>query len=346
MAVWTGWDPLQDILVSDCYLGELNPPIDSSVRSDYNTILRETKEDLDNLSNYLTKLGVTVHRPKFRYIPTAPIVPVRDQYHVYGNTIYQTYTSIKNRYFDSLNYYEVFQKFFRASSYNWISQPIPPLDSLNTSENNTKWWKNGRQIYNSLSENILWHTATAFNCGDSLIINHDGPGTSDGLRWFKRNLPPNTKVYRNNSKIWNNWGHIDHGWFMTDDNTVFCKSTEWVPPCLRDKNLIEFKEEYNLDGRAGNLIKAHTDNETEWIQNYIAQFTGYDQEVHFDSNVLVVDPHNVIFSEEIPSMFDAMDKLNIRCHTVHQRHSGFWEGGIHCMTNELSRDGERRKIVL
>lgn len=342
MSVWTDWDPLQDIIVTDCYTGNLNLPLEGSALKDFNTILHETKDDLDNLSNYLTKLGVNVHRPKFKH-PQTPIVPARDQYLVYGDTIYQNYTSIKDRYNDAANYYEVFKNFFHRFNYNWISQP-PPVN-IDIEENDTKWWKEGPRIYKYLEDQILWHAATMFKCGDAVILNSQGPGTQSGLEWMIRNLPEGTRVFDNKASIWRNWGHIDHGFFMTDDETVFCKSIDWVPPCLRDKNLIQFSSKHDLDKNAYTLMESHLDNPTEWVKRYVEKWTGYEQAVHFHTNALVVDSENVLFSTEVPELFDAMDNLNIRCHAVSQRHSGFWEGGIHCMTNDLKRNGNKRKII-
>ena len=58
--IWTEWDPLEEIIVGVC------PPdgfYDTVVRDPrclplLNTILRETKEDLDNLSNMLMAMGI------------------------------------------------------------------------------------------------------------------------------------------------------------------------------------------------------------------------------------------------------------------------------------------------
>jgi hypothetical protein len=116
MSVWTDWDPLEEVIVGNCYApGELDWSVDPALQQSFNTVLAETKQDLDNLAQLLQALGVQVHRPKtHKYqhsvelpvfsvqCPASPIVP-RDQYLVYGDTVYQTYTSMTDRYFDSLS---------------------------------------------------------------------------------------------------------------------------------------------------------------------------------------------------------------------------------------------------
>lgn len=345
MSIWTNWDRLTDIIVSDCFVGEFETQLSPSNKKDFDDIRKETKEDLDNLSNYLIdKFNINVYRPKFISVPEAPLVPARDAYFVYGDTIYSCYTSIKNRFKDSNTYYDVFSKFFLNENYNWLTSPVPPnLEKI------PRWW-NRKNLKNPYRDNemILWHGATMFKCGDSIIVNTDGPGTKNGLKWMIKNLPENTNVYDNNSYIYGNWGHIDHGWFMTDDNTVFCKSIDWVPPVLRNKNVIQLPSE-GLDKSIEDFRDFADDffeDQEEFLSTYVKQWTGFDQMVHFSSNVLVIDSHNVVFSAEVPAVFDLLDNMGIKCHHVTQRHSGFWEGGVHCMTLDLKREGSRRKVIM
>ena len=159
MSVWTDWDPLEEVIVGDCYApGDLDWCIPTEYLNAFNRILFETKEDLDLLATLLTNLQVKVHRPKvFTYAdkivlnkftvqqPMAPIVP-RDQYLVYGDTIYQNYTSMTDRYFDSLSYYDIFQHMFVNGS-NWISQPLPNLRNLHADKN---WGNQGPTSYHNL----------------------------------------------------------------------------------------------------------------------------------------------------------------------------------------------------
>jgi hypothetical protein len=343
MSIWTNWDRLTDVIVTDCYVDSFPTELSASNQKDFDDIRHETKEDLDNLAKYLTnEFKINVYRPKFSGVPDAPLVPARDAYLAYGDTIYSCYTSIQNRFKDSNNYYEVFQDFFQ-NGYNWLTSPVPPsLPKV------VRWWnrKNPNKPYVD-NPMFLWHPATMFKCGDAIIVNNKGPGTENGLKWMLRNLPENTKVFSNDSFIYGNWGHIDHGWFMTDDETVFCKSIDWVPPVLRNKNLIQLPSEKFEDEleEFKDFAEEYFEDSELFLENYVKQWTGFDQMVHFLSNVLVIDSHNVMFSTESTATFDLLENMGIRCHVVPQRHSGFWEGGVHCMTLDLQRIGNRRTIV-
>ena len=344
MSVWTDWDPLEEVIVGNCYEpGDLNWFIEPTLQDEFNNILAETKQDLDNLAVLLEKLGVQVYRPHVHTYqqgvelssfsvpcPTAPLVP-RDQYLVYGDTVYQTYTSMNDRYFDSLGYYNIFRRMF-DQGHNWISQPPPNLRNLPADKN---WGNQGSLIYNHLYHNqLLWHTATMFKCGDRLIANTTGPGSQLGLEWMRRNLPVNT-VIENTGTTMRNWGHIDHGFFMIDDDTVICVDQEFVPQCLRSKIIHEIHQY---------LPKESIDSDTP-TDLLLDPSKGYEQVVAFDTNVLIVDSHNIVFDSNIPKLFEFLETLNVKCHVSQLRHRKFWASGIHCSTLDIRRQGNQRKIV-
>jgi glycine amidinotransferase len=344
--IYTNWDPLKEVIVGNCFTG--------SYKNNLARIFEETKQDLDNLADYLSKMGVRVHRPKVTKYPeqldlgnftvhhaTAPIVP-RDQYLVYDRTIYQTYTSMPDRYLDSVNYYHIFKELYDRG-YNWLSMPPPVLDSLSD-----KWWVNGKEVYhNQLKDSLLWHTATMFKCGNALITNIDGPGNQAGLHWMLRNLPTGAVLNAGDTHQ-AGWGHIDHGWFMTNDDLVFCVNKEWVPVVLRNKQIVELQdhfEKFDDEKFIADYSKTQGKFSDEWINKWLGEWKGYAQEVFFDSNVLVVDPHNVIFSNTQPKIFKIMEQHGINCHVVPQRHGLFWEAGIHCLTLDLVREGGNRAVI-
>lgn len=354
---WTEYDPLKEVIVGDCNdPGDFDWFLDENVKPKFNLILEETKEDLHSLSEYLTKLGIGVHRPKPNKIngpvdlgnftipnPASPIVP-RDQYLSYNNTILQTYTSMVDRYLDSATYYDIFKQMF-DKGHNWISMPPPVLQDLAETE---KWWIKGDEIYHDkLKDKLLWHTATMFKLGDALITNTNGPGNNNGLEWMARNLP-DTRIIQNVDTHQGSYGHIDHGWFMTDDETVFCVDKSWVPVVLRNKEIIELHDYFDpFDDEKFFIDYTSTSGKysVEWLDKWLNGWKGYSQECFFDTNVLVLDSNNILFTNEQPRIFKLMESRGINCHVVPQRHSFFWEGGVHCLTLDLVRDGVKRSVV-
>lgn len=354
--VYTEFDPLEEIIVADSYVpGDIDHLFPDKSLSSFNKILEETKEDFDRLANFLTSGNIKVHRPEvYKYsnhialsgfdvkFPMGPTVP-RDQYKVQGKTILQTYTSLTDRYFDGLSYYNIFADLFRQG-YNWVSQPSPPLVNVTPED---IWYVSG-EIYNTkLKDRLLFHTATMFPVGDKIIINSRGPGNNLGLEWLKRNLPEYRFIENRDTRN-DNYGHIDHGFIMIDDETVIHSGMEWVPTALRHLNLIdvqEFVPQPNTARYKEDYISAGGRYNLAWIEKYLDNWRGYNQEVCFDLNVLIIDRHNIVFGRPLPELFKHLEKYNIVCHVCEQRHMLYWEGGIHCSTLDIKRKGNIRSII-
>lgn len=354
--VYTEYDALEEIIVADCYApGDLDHLFPNHSLLSFNRILEETKQDFDNLANFLKQGNVRVTRPQvMKYpdhiamsgfdvqFPMGPTVP-RDQYKVQGNTILQTYTSLTDRYFDGLSYYKIFSDLF-DQGYNWISQPAPPLVNVTPKD---IWYINGEIYHKRLQDRLLFHTATMFPVGDKIIINSQGPGNRLGFEWLKRNLP-NFEFVENKGTRVENYGHIDHGFIMIDDETVIHAGIDWVPLCLRHLKLIDAKKyvpEAKLEQYKQDFLSKGGRYDLSWIDRYLDNWRGYNQDVCFDLNVLIIDRHNIVFGRALPNLFQFLKTFDIDCHVCPQRHMLFWEGGIHCSTLDVKRRGNLRSIV-
>ena len=81
---------------------------------------------------------------------------------------------------------------------------------------------------------------------------------------------------------------------------------------------------------------------TEFVESWLGHWVGYVEESVFDVNMLVVDEKNVICSNHNDKVFEAFEKRGITGHVVPFRHRYFWDGGLHCVTSDLYRVGERK----
>lgn len=359
MAVWTDWDPLEEIIV-----GDIPPPsyfarfLDDEVMSSLEVVIRETKEDLDRMDKMLTDLGVKVYRPNILDFgqnlnlpgfkiknPIAPIVP-RDQYLVHGDRILQSYTSMADRWLEGLCFYDIFREKF-DEGYNWLSVP-PPL--LKNFPPNTAWFTEGYERYNiKLKNQLLWHAATMYKAGDKIITNTFGPGTQKGLEWFRRQV--DAEVIPNNGLRHKGFGHIDQFFFMVNDTTCYCTEEAMVPQIIRDNPNITVKSFGHLitdvDVKSyDDALRASDGKYTrEWIDEWLAEWRGFSQEVAFDSNVVVIDEKNILVSNHQPKLEEYFASEGITLHPVNLRQGGFWDGGVHCLTLDIKRRGESRNVL-
>ena len=82
------------------------------------------------------------------------------------------------------------------------------------------------------------------------------------------------------------------------------------------------------------------DNELiSYVETWLSDWVGYVEESVFDVNILTIDEKNVIVNNYNKTAFDAFERHGITAHIVPLRHRYFWDGGIHCVTLDLHREG-------
>ena len=112
-----------------------------------------------------------------------------------------------------------------------------------------------------------------------------------------------------------------------------------------------------LAGESWGKVKAFTDlkekNQGKWwikgseydtelidyVETWLQDWVGYVEESVFDVNALVIDQQNIVVSSYNKTAFDAFERHGITPHICNLRHRYFWDGGIHCVTLDLDRDG-------
>jgi N-dimethylarginine dimethylaminohydrolase len=52
----------------------------------------------------------------------------------------------------------------------------------------------------------------------------------------------------------------------------------------------------------------------------------------------IVDENNVVVISQNSLVYDKLNSLGINVHKVPFRHRFFWDGGLHCITNDLVRE--------
>ena len=88
-------------------------------------------------------------------------------------------------------------------------------------------------------------------------------------------------------------------------------------------------------------IKGEEDNDEliDHIDKWLGHWVTYAEESVFDVNVLPLDEQNCIVTGYNKKIFDAFDRHGITPHIVNFRHRWFWDGGLHCITSDVHREG-------
>ena len=82
------------------------------------------------------------------------------------------------------------------------------------------------------------------------------------------------------------------------------------------------------------------DDFTHFVETWLSDWVGYVEETVFDVNVLVLDKHHVCVSQPDNEQVNSfLKKHNMEPVYIPWRHRYFWDGGLHCITLDLVRDG-------
>lgn len=134
-------------------------------------------------------------------------------------------------------------------------------------------------------------------------------------------VDPDIEDYKDTFPGWEVcWLTGENQWRKIKDWRSFKKKTNgkwWIKGYENDNELIDFVE--------------------TWLQDWV----GYVEETVFDVNALVINEKNIIVSGYNKTAFDAFERHGVTAHIVPFRHRYFWDGGIHCNTLDLDRDGNR-----
>ena len=91
-------------------------------------------------------------------------------------------------------------------------------------------------------------------------------------------------------------------------------------------------------------IKGEEENDDliDYIETWLGDWVTYVEESVFDVNMLSIDEKNIICNGYNKVAFEAFERHGVTPHIINFRHRYFWDGGLHCVTTDLWRDGEKK----
>lgn len=350
-SVYQPWDPLRVCLVGKCYSPEFFQFItNSKVRTVFEKIAEETEEDFQSLIKLLESFGVEVLRPNltndykdFLHDPDGtgiqkilppPMVP-RDYSVMIGNKCF----------WKASNFYE---KDKICTNPLWRSLPYP--EDLMWGHVFDKIRNSGSELYNT----VPWHDisftgSTVTRIGKDLYVGTSAPNQdiSEQISLIEKHLPE-FRWYKLPTE-----GHND-GFFcpvapgliisiqqpMAYEKSFPGWEVVYAPQPRWSKIELFLRLKHKNRGKWWVPGQELNDEFTEFVESWLTHWVGYVEETVFDVNMLTIDRHNVVCLKYNQQVFDALKKHKITPHIVNFRHRHFWDGGLHCMTSDLHRDGQ------
>lgn len=352
-SVYQHWDPLKVCVVGRSYPPEFYSWIKvPHVRKLFEKIAIETEQDYEQIIKKLNEFDVKVVRPNADYEPGSFVLPPmtpRDHMVMIGN---QFYTVLKSwsTYYESI----------KDPSWPYVSD-IDDLEDWQRQECLDKGWSDlakihqqWQPIYDELSDNgnrmksVSDHGyingANVSRIGKDLYFSVYNSLVDDQ---FLADEFANYRIH-----IIKTSGHGDGTYCpvcpgliisLKDVATYAHSFPGWEVVYLPDQSWAKVKAFLDLKGK--NKGKwwipgfEYDQQVIDTVQTWLDHWVGYVEETVFDVNMLIIDPKNVMVFNHNDQVFRALERYGITPHVVPFRHRYFWDGGIHCVTLDLHREG-------
>jgi len=100
---------------------------------------------------------------------------------------------------------------------------------------------------------------------------------------------------------------------------------------------LEMKEK--VGGRWWLKGEEYNDQLIEFVNTWLTDWVGYVEETVFDVNMLSIDENTIICNNYNKEVFEYFKRHKVEPVVFNFRHRYFWDGGIHCITQDLYREG-------
>jgi len=383
-SVYQHWDPLKLCLVGRTYPPEFYQWVtDTATRKRFERLAEETEEDYQGLIGLLqNRFGVEVLRPQFPnnlddlYIgnkwvqpPTAP----RDYF-----------LMIHDRFWIPKipNASHAWSVFYRQNKQSWWPDFVRPEDFYTALPEHAGDIQRRFQEFQTLDQKHLdaklgfySHVFERIQAQGNDIVYTDLDFVNGCfVSRIGQDLYFATQTYHDDkqeilskvnrlfpttrNRVVNSGGHGDAVYCpvtpgliisLNDVPTYADTFPDWEVVYLPPSNYAHMREfEYSMKRNKGRWFMPGFEQDTNlqhMVDHYFDEWVGQVSETVFDVNILIVDPKNIVVSTHNDLVEKACARHGVEVHVVPFRHKYFWDCGIHCVTNDISRDGELKSIL-
>lgn len=359
-SVYQHWDPLRVCIVGRSYNPKFYDYIkNEKVRRVFYRIAEETEEDYQKFITLLESFGIEVLRPDVsddhkdyvqgNMVMPPPMTP-RDYTAMIGNDFYIDARDLRGNWKD-----------LRGT--DWPECPeqfksIPEWIIKECQRDHHEVWTKEDLAYQRIIQYMKKHsrvimnkninTAMTTRIGRDLYFGTRGPG--DDMTKIKNEAQTMFPDYR--CHVIETEGHSDGSYCPVVPGLIVSLAAmptyektfpDWEVVYLENQGWDQVKPFLELkEKNAGKWwVPGEELNEdfTGFVESWMNHWVGYVEETVFDVNMLVIDQKNVVCNGYNEKVFDAFARYGITPHIVNFRHRYFWDGGLHCITSDLHREG-------
>ena len=378
--IWNKWDPLKVCMLGNNWGSEFFENIaDDSIRSPMQRIANETLEELSYFEEVLKDFGCEVIRAKvdnkdrienysdqYFPVPRNALQP-RDNQLVCGNKLYSNnydnpgimsaLTEYSNDY-EGLFIFDIHTSKLDRKRWNAVAgADWPSFDYFlenrhNVSNFEDTIWEEILTFGNSFEDwNVVRHlptSANSFLIGNDVYMSHAVDLPMSRLQ----EIFPDTRI----NMLAHGHTHTDGCFhpikpgailslhdFQNYENTF----PGWDVCYLEGESWTKVRKFHHTKKQNfGNWwVPGEEDNDkfSKFVNDWLDNWVGYVEESVFDVNVLVLDEHHVCVNSLQNEQLNAfLKKHKMEAIHIPWKHRYFWDGGLHCITLDLVREGQKQ----
>jgi|LakMenEpi03Aug12_release.lakeMendotaPanAssembly.Ray.scaffolds.fasta_scaffold01677_21 hypothetical protein len=314
---FSGFQPLKEVWLGDCYPESFYSHLSNQIQDAFGVITEWTKKDLAVIQQTLESLGVKVQRPKFTnrvddYVKNGqllkpPICP-RDNAMTLGNQFYH----LRSRY--AVDPWQDQIQDFQQHGVTVHGQPNSAVDCLHPPsivrmgrdiyvdyDTHQHVWGMVTEVLTQWAKHYRVHVCQTSGHSDAVFC-PVAPGIIVATHYLSQynKTFPNWQVFHLPVPKSNSW----NGTWHIENPTV-----------MQNSGFADHINQYAFD----------------WVGNF--------KETVFEANLLVIDPTHVMAIKEDPQMFRWLEQHGINVSCCDFRCRSFWDGGLHCLTTDIVRQG-------
>ena len=332
--------------------------------------LDEIDEDLNGLCEVLKQYRAKVYRPQVYDLSNMYSSPyswsstgnnvynVRDLHLVIGNTVVESPSMIKSRYFEATALYPIWYEYMKEG-FRWVCGPKPKLvgdvvipyyrdeNARKLTEEDILYQQltDGRieKLHKVTENEILFEAATVLRMGKDLLYLVSSAGNYLGAKWLQAVLGDEYRVHAT-EEVYRS-SHIDSTFMCLRPGLVLVNSIR-----VNEKNMPKMFDKWDKIWFSD--VAAVTEHEMKFqkeVRDPIGkklQALGFETNMELlaspwvGMNLLSLDPYTAVVDQRQVNLIKVLENHGITVIPVRMRHIYTQGGGIHCATLDTVRESK------
>ena len=357
------WDPLKEVIVgraeSKAFLTFPNEEWITRERREElgqlaekafpKSLIDEVNGDIEDFCDVIRSYGAKVFRPDSagvnKLFSTGDwcstginIYNARDLHLVVGNTLIESPSHMKHRYFEPHTMKKLFYDEYMKDGFRWIAAPKPTL----TGHYRIPKVENGKLYHKLTEEEIMFEAANTLRMGGDLIYLVSGSGNYLGAKWLQSILGERYKVHTTEG-IYKS-SHLDSTLIVIRPGLVLVNGERVnesnCPPLFDNWDKIYFHDIQPYPKEIEEFFdKVWKPISVKFSELGVESDLDYMTTVWTGMNLFSIDQETVIVDERQTALIRTLESHKMTVIPLRNPNQYLMKGGFHCCSLDTVREG-------